>query len=118
MPPPPPTAKIYDSTVPVPHLPRQDVFGFLFPPKIKGEPPRYYPKPDPRAIGFIDGLTGKEVIREELPVRAMWVSHGLTRLHVKRGTRVCIFGMNSLEWIEACFGIQAADATVTPANYA
>jgi len=118
MTPPPPHARIYESKIPPPHLPRVDVFGYLFPPKVKGIPPRYYPKPGPKVVGLIDALTGKEVLREEIPVRAMWLGSGLSRLNVRRGTRVCIFGMNSLEWIEACFGVQAADATVTPANYA
>jgi len=118
MTPPPPHAKIYTSSIPPPHLPRDSVFGYLFPPKVKGDPPRYYPKTDPKAIGFIDGLTGKEVLREEIPVRSMWLAAGISKLGVKRGEVVCIFGMNSLEWIEACFAVQSADATVTPANYA
>jgi hypothetical protein len=115
---PPDYARIYSSTVPPPHLPRDSVFGYLFPPKVKGEPPRYYPKPDSRTIGFIDGLTGREYLREEVPVRAMWLSAGLSRNGLKRGDVVCIFGMNSLHWIDACFGAHAADLSVSPANYA
>ena len=118
MTPPPNYAKIYESEVTPPHIPRGTIFHYLFPPKQKGKPPRYYPAPDPRTVAFVDGLTGRTLFRTDLPVQATWLSSGLKILHLKRGEVACIFGENSLEWVSACYGAQAAGLVVSPINYA
>jgi len=108
---------MYQSELFPPQLPRTSVFHYLFPPKRKGKHFRYYPQNDPRCIAFIDALTGRELYRDEIPVRAMWLNSGLRRLGLKKGMVICIFGSNSLEWVEACYASQAADLIVSPANY-
>ncbi len=114
---PPPHAKIYESAVEPPHLPRTGVFHYLFPPDVKGVPPRYYPAPDPQTVAFIDGLTGRTLFRSDLPIQAKWLHSGLTALGVRRKETACLFGENSLEWVSACYGAQAAGMIVSPANY-
>lgn len=109
--------RMYQSELFPPQLPRTSVFHYLFPPKRKGKHFRYYPQNDPRCIAFIDALTGRELYRDEIPVRAMWLNSGLRRLGLKKGMVICIFGSNSLEWVEACYASQAADLIVSPANY-
>ena len=108
---------MYVSDIPPPKLPRTSVFHYIFPPKRKGTHYRYYPATDPRCIAYVDALTGAELYRDEIPVRAMWLHAGLKRLGLRKGQVVCIFGMNSLHWIEANYGAQAAELIVSPANY-
>ena len=114
----PDRSKVYEADIGAPHLPRSTVFHYLFPPKRKGTHFRYYQATDPRTIAFIDGITGRELYRDEIPVKAMWIHTGLKKLRLKNRDRVCIFGQNSLEWVEANFGVQAAGMITTPANYA
>ena len=116
--PPPPTARIYQAEAPPPHIPRSSIFHYLFPPKMKGKPPRYYLPPDPRNIAFIDGLTGRTLFRSDLPIQAMWARSGLKILGVRTGDVACIFGENSLEWVSACYAAQCTAMIVSPANYA
>lgn len=113
----PDPTKMYQSDVFPPQLPRTTVFHYLFPPRRKGQHFRYYPELDPRTIAFIDGITGKELYRTEMAVRAMWLASGLGGLRLKKGDVVCIFGMNSLHWVEAMMGCQANGNIVSPANY-
>ena len=113
----PDPSKMYVSDIPPPKLPRTSVFHYIFPPKRKGTHYRYYPATDPRCIAYVDALTGAELYRDEIPVRAMWLHSGLKRLGLRKGQVVCIFGMNSLHWIEANYGAQAAELIVSPANY-
>lgn len=109
--------KMYQSDLFPPQLPRTSVFHYLFPPRRKGQHFRFYPEQDPRTIAFIDGLTGKELYRTEMAVRAMWLASGLSGLRIKKGDVVAVFGMNSLHWVEAVMGCQANLSIVSPANY-
>ena len=117
VPPVPAMARIYESEHPPPHLPRTSVFHYIFPPERKGRPPRYYPQPVPQSVAFIDGVTGRKLMRDEIPVHAMWLNSGLLAMGLKKGDVACIFGTNSLDWVEACFACQALGAIVSPANY-
>ena len=123
LPPPIDPSKVYTSDeVRVPHIPRRKTFHFIFPPKQKGRPHEWYPTPPHESPGFIDGLTGRELLREEIPTRAMWLYSGIKQLgfntKIYKRQVGCIFGQNSLEWIEACYGIHAADGIVSPINAA
>lgn len=109
---------MYENPSPPPMIPRCSVFHYLFPPKRKGKHYRYYPEPDPRVIAYIDGITGRELYRQEIPVQSMWLASGLGLLGLKKGDVVGIFGMNSLDWIEALYGSQALNLIVSPINYA
>ena len=114
--PPPPHARIYDSKLDPPHVPRSSLFHYLFPPKMKGRQPQYYPHPDPKTVAFIDGQTGRTLFRSDLPIQAMWTRSGLRTLGVVKGDVACIFGENSLEWVSACYAAQAAAMVVSPVN--
>lgn len=110
-------AKIYSSPIEAPPLPRMSVFHYLFPPVQKGKVQRWYNAPDPRAVAFVEALSGRRLYREEINVQAAWMSNGMRKVGMKRGDVVCIFGLNSIEWIGACFGSQATGCIVSPANY-
>lgn len=112
---PPTMAHIISSPHPHPSLPRSSVFDYLFPPPNVKE---YYPKPDPKSVAFIDGLSGEEVTRGEVEEQALKLASGLKGLGVKRGDVGMTFGFNSLFYINAIMGIQAAGAVVSPANAA
>lgn len=111
--------QIYVSHIPTPQLPRSSVFEFLFP---KSKQYNYFPAPAPNTSGakkaFIDGLTGNAVTREQVEEQALALAGGLKKLGVKTGEVACLFGMNSLEWINALFGCQALGVVTSPANYA
>ncbi|OXG43526.1 AMP-binding protein [Cryptococcus neoformans] len=111
--------QIYVSHIPTPQLPRTSVFEFLFP---KSKQYNYFPAPAPNPSGvkkaFIDGLTGNAVTREQVEEQALALAGGLKKLGVKTGEVACLFGMNSLEWINALFGCQALGVVTSPANYA
>ncbi|KAK8858765.1 hypothetical protein IAR55_002994 [Kwoniella newhampshirensis] len=107
--------QIYTSSIPSPPLPRTTVFNYLFPPDR-----RYtdYPSQNPSTPSFIDGLTGRTLTRDGLEVQAKQLAAGLKKRGVRTGEVGCIFGMNSLDWAVACFGLQALGVVVSPANYA
>ncbi|ORX37250.1 AMP binding protein [Kockovaella imperatae] len=110
--------KVYTSELKSPQLPRSSIFHYVFPPKQKGRPHQWYPTPSPKSISFIDGLTGKELLRDDIHIRALWANAGLRIRGVKRGDVGMIFGPNSLFWVEALWAIQAAEAICSPANAA
>lgn len=111
--------QVYVSHISSPQLPRCSVFEFLFP---KSKQYNYFPAPasDPLGVkkAFIDGLTGNAVTREQVEEQALALAGGLKKLGVKTGEVACLFGMNSLEWINALFGCQALGVITSPANYA
>lgn len=114
-------AHIISSPHTPPPLPRSSVFDYLFPPptsKGDGDQKEYYPKPDPDSVAFIDGLTGEEITRGQVEEQAIRLASGLRGLGVKRGDVGMTFGFNSLQYINAIMGIQAAGAVVSPANAA
>lgn len=113
-------ARVYESDHPdiaSLKLPRCSVFDYLFLPKVKGKQTSYYPQPNPDGVAYIDGLTGEKVRRGEVEDQARRLASGLRRLGLEGGDVVCLFGMNSLEWINALFGSQAAGLVVSPASY-
>ncbi|WWC62792.1 uncharacterized protein I303_105389 [Kwoniella dejecticola CBS 10117] len=114
--------QIYQSTIPAPHLPRMSVFHYLFPFKKYKSKHRtrfyYYPEPNLEKPSFVDGLTGRFLTRKEVEEKAKSLATGLKAKGIGREEIGCIFGMNSVEWVVACFGVQALGAIVSPANYA
>ncbi|RSH83648.1 hypothetical protein EHS25_005552 [Saitozyma podzolica] len=78
-----------------PILPRCSVFEYLFP---TGQ--ASYPSPDPKGVAYIDAPR-----------------LGTEMLGLKRGDVACVYGMNSLEWVNAAMGCQAAGIIVSPTNY-
>jgi hypothetical protein len=111
--PPTPAMSIYTSHHPAPPLPRQSIFEYLFP----STPTSSYARQDKQAVSYIDAATGRSVTRGDLEVQAKRLATGLRGVGMKRGDVACIFGLNSLEWINAMFGSQAAGLRVSPANY-
>ena len=106
--------RIYTSPTPDPPLPRSSVYNYLFPPDPKKAA---YPVPPPDTPAFIDGHTGRTVTRGDLDVQARRLAGGLKQLGVKQGDRAAIFGMNSLEYVNALLGCQAALLVVSPCNF-
>lgn len=104
---------IFDSDYPKPYLPRTSVFDHLFP-EEGGALPTY----DPRLPAYVDGLDGRVISRGELKDRALRVVTGLRNLGFQRGDTACLWGINSLEWTSAIYGLFAAGAVVSPANVA
>jgi acyl-coenzyme A synthetase/AMP-(fatty) acid ligase len=109
--------KVITSTHRIPDLPRCSVFDYLFPPKVKGAQPQWYQAVPPDTLAYIDGLTGRKVTRGEVEVQAKRVATGLKKLGMRRGQVVCVYGMNSLEWVNAAMGCLAGDFLISPANY-
>ncbi|WVQ85015.1 hypothetical protein IAT38_007179 [Cryptococcus sp. DSM 104549] len=109
---------IYTSTIPAPPLPRTSVFSYLFPPSRQYS---YFPAPPPNPHGqrkaFICGLTGRALTRDEFEEQCLLLAGGLKKLGMKKGDVACLFGVNSIEWVLACFGCQAAGVVASPANY-
>lgn len=121
-----------------PPLPRSSVFDYLFPPPAaaaassstsaqKGQTETetgtgtrtvYYRQPDPSGVAFIDGLTGDQVTRGQVEQQALKLAAGLRRLGVKEGEVGMTFGFNSLHYVNAIMGMQAAGCIVSPANAA
>lgn len=94
-----------------PTLPKCSIFEYLF---GQGDS---YPTPNPDGPAFIDGFTGRSLTRAEVGLQARRLASGIMSLGVKRGDVMCIFGMNSHEWINALLGGQAAGLVVSPASY-
>ncbi|WVQ85050.1 hypothetical protein IAT38_007214 [Cryptococcus sp. DSM 104549] len=111
--PPPRPDQIYTSHIPDPPLPKSSSFEYLFP---KSGEYKYYPKPRGSKVAFIDGLTGRSVTREEVEQQGLALAGGLKKLGLKKGDVACIFGLNSLEWVNACYGCQAAGVITSSAN--
>ena len=107
-------SKTYTSPHPDPPLPRSLIFDYLFPPDAAKA---VYPVPPDDTPAFIDGVTGRTLTRGQLRDQCLQVAAGLGNLGVKRGDVVCLFGMNSLEYVVGMLGCQAAGAIVSPANY-
>jgi hypothetical protein len=105
-------ARIIESMHQPPSLPRCSIFDYLFEPK--GES---YPTPDPENTAFIDGFTGRQIKRGEVGMHARQLATGILALGTKPGDVMCLFGMNSYEWINALLGGQAAGLVVSPASY-
>ena len=92
-----------------PELPRQSIFSYLF--------PRDDTNLDSDSPQFIDGLTDRRVSRRQLETQAKRLAAGLRRLRLKRDDVICVFGQNSLEWLNAVYGSLAAGLVISPINY-
>jgi acyl-CoA synthetase (AMP-forming)/AMP-acid ligase II len=66
---------------------------------------------------LIDGIDGTVVSRDELRNRALAIGGGLRERGLQKQDVAMIFGANSLYWVMALLGCQAADVIVSPANY-
>lgn len=107
--------RIYKSPHPVPPLPETGVFHYIFPERAGDSPNKTYPAEHP---AFIDGPTGRVLTRGELEDSALRLASGLRDLGAGRGSTALLIGPNSLDWIVAAYGLQAAGACVSPANTA
>lgn len=101
--------------LPAPYLPKCSLFHYLFPPtSLKTG----YEAPDHNGDALIDGLTGRKLTRGQVHHQALRLAGGLRRLGISRGEVACLYGLNSLEWVNALLGCQAARVIVSPASYA
>ncbi len=108
-------SRIYSSPITTsPPLPRQSIFTYLFP---SPSGPSSYPTRDPDAPLFIDGLTDRTLSNRDVESGARRLATGLRRLGMKRGDVACVFGYNSLEWLNAVYGCLAAGVVVSTVNY-
>jgi len=107
--------RIYESDYPTPFLPQISLFDYLLP-----SAPGISPLPDwdPKLPAFIDGRDGRTLSRGLLRDNALGLGAGLHQLGVRRGSTICIWGYNSLEWVTAAYGSIAGGVTVSPCNYA
>jgi len=106
---------VYKSKVPAPYFPQLGLFDYLFP-----EAPGISPAPqfDPSSTAFIDGLSGRELTRGQLEDSARRLATGIRSLGIRRGDTVCLWGLNSIDWVLAAYGCLVTGVTVTPANAA
>lgn len=106
---------IYESDYAVPFIPQQGLFDFLMPAGPGISP---IPNWSPTQPLFIDGLDGRVLTRGELRANSLRLVGGLRSLGVKRGDTACLWGFNSLESVQAAYGLMAAGAIACPANAA
>jgi long-subunit acyl-CoA synthetase (AMP-forming) len=100
---------MYTSDYPQVSLPKSSVWHYQFPSD----------SPFDRALpAYIDGITGRTLSRGDVHDDGLRLLSGLRALGVKRGDTACLWGLNSLPWIQAAYGCMAAGVTVSPANYA
>jgi hypothetical protein len=114
---PPTMAHIITSPHEPPLLPRSSVIQYLFP-QSNSATKEWYKTPDPKAVAFIDGLTGDKTTREEVGIQAGWLAAGLKGLGLKKGDVGMTFGFNSLLYVNAIMGMQHLGCIVSPANAA
>ena len=100
-----------------PPLPRCSLFEYLFPTSGSKEVSPAA-KLDDSAVAFIDGLTDRKLTRAQVKDGALRLAGGLKKLGLNHGDVACIHGLNSLEWVNAIMGCQAARVIVSPANFA
>lgn len=106
---------IYTSHLPVPPLPKTSIFHYLFPESPSDSPIHVHP---PSTPAFIDGPTGRTLTRGELEDGALRIAAGLRSLGIGRRSTALLIGPNSLDWVLAAYGLQAAGVCVSPANTA
>lgn len=106
---------IYESDYPVPFLPQQSLFEYLMPPAPGVSPLPTWPAEQPL---FIDGLDGRVLTRGQLRDNSLRLVGGLRSVGFKRGDTACIWSFNSLEAVQAAYGLMAAGAVASPANVA
>nr|WLW11164.1 putative coumaryl-CoA ligase [Trichosporon asahii] len=105
---------IWKSTIPAPELPESSLIQYL----IGGAGQTPLPQFDDSLPAFIDGFTGKALTRGQLKDGALRLAGALGKLGLGRGSTVCIFAPNSVNWARAAFGAMAAGVTISPANAA
>ncbi|TXT12864.1 hypothetical protein VHUM_01265 [Vanrija humicola] len=106
---------IYTSHWDAPALPETSIFTYIFPDSAADSPLERF---DPALPAFISPLTETTVSRGQLKENALRIASGLRKLGLKKYDTACVWGANSLPWINAVFGLIAAGVAVTPANVA
>ncbi|WOO86107.1 4-coumarate--CoA ligase-like 5 [Vanrija pseudolonga] len=96
-------------------LPKLGLFEYLVPQPGRA---RAVPEHDPSLPAYIDGLDGRVLSRADIVDGALRLVTGLRGLGIKRGDTACLWGLNSLEWVQAAYGLMAAGVTISPANAA
>ena len=109
-------ARMYTSPITdLPPLPRQSLFTYLFP---QPSTPAFQPPRDLDAPAFIDGLNDRILSYRVLESQAKRLASGIRgRLGLRKGDVACVFGLNSLEWLNAVYGCLAANVVVSTVNY-
>lgn len=105
---------IWKSTIPAPELPESSLIQYL----IGGAGQTPLQQFDDSLPAFIDGFTGKALTRGQLKDGALRLAGALGKLGLGKGSTVCIWGPNSVNWARAAFGAMAAGVTISPANAA
>ena len=100
-----------------PVLPKCSSFEYLFPSAGSKE---FSPAAglDDSAVAFIDGLTDRRLTRRQVKENALRLASGLKKMGLKHGDVACVHGLNTLEWLNALLGCQAARVIFSPANFA
>jgi len=109
-------SEIIQSLTPAPVLPKCSLFEYVFP---SARSRQYSPaaQVDDASVAFIDGLTDRKLTRGQVKENALRLAGGLRKMGMKHGDVACIHGLNSLEWINAMMGCQAARVITSPANF-
>ncbi|MDZ7683964.1 MAG: AMP-binding protein [Gammaproteobacteria bacterium] len=72
---------------------------------------------NPGREGYVDAHTGMRLNYFELNERVNRVAHALTDIGVKKGDRIAILQMNSIEFVEAFFATAKIGGIVVPLNW-
>lgn len=99
--------RIYTSSRPQVHLQESSLWHYLFPATSNFHPSQ---------PAFIEGHTGRQLTRAEVEDVGLRVKTGLNRLGLHRGDTACLWGLNSLEWVKAGYGVMAAGMIASTAN--
>ena len=105
---------LLNSPTPPPPLPRCSVFDYLFP--AAEDAGKWYSEPPADGVALIDGLDGTMLTRSQLRDQALSVGAFILGKGLKSGDVALVFGTNSLHWVAAALGCQAAGVVVSPAN--
>lgn len=107
---------IYTSHWPEPPVLEMGLYEYLLPEKASKAANNEHLKPNSPA--FIDAIDGRVLTRAQLADGSLRIAAGLQARGLKKGDTVCIWGLNSLEWVRAAFGSMAAGLVISPANAA
>ncbi|MBN9739150.1 o-succinylbenzoate--CoA ligase [Pseudonocardia sp. P1] len=72
---------------------------------------------DPEAVALVDAATDEQTTYGELERRIGGRAAALRALGVRRGDRVALLGLNSVDYLEILFAVARAGAVAVPINY-